>query len=337
MELLAFRNTLESINSNLNVQNEALQRNETVISNNEKALKEAENQLFIARGKIFDDSSLICPTCGQAYPAEKALEMKERFENNLKDEIGRLTDYIESMKNAIAEARNNAQATKSKIDYDAGAKKSIEAKIKAMEEKLSKMIFEKVEDNEQYKAKKAEIDALMQKVGVSTFDLEKAEIGAKIEAIDRKLAQVESNNRIEERIGQLKEEQKVVGHNVLKQERMIALLEDYSKAKIALLEDSVNQYFSLIKWRFFSELINGGYTEVCKLLVSGIDYEVSLNKSDKILCQVDLVNGFMKANGVSLPVMFDDAESIDSDRLPEIDGQMIVFRRDDCKLTVKEM
>ena len=118
---------------------------------------------------------------------------------------------------------------------------------------------------------------------------------------------------------------------------MIALLEDYSKAKIALLEDSVNQYFSLIKWRFFSELINGGYTEVCKLLVSGIDYEVSLNKSDKILCQVDLVNGFMKANGVSLPVMFDDAESIDSDRLPEIDGQMIVFRRDDCKLTVKEM
>ena len=245
--------------------------------------------------------------------------------------------YIESMKNAIAEARNSAQATKSKIDYDAGAKKSIEAKIKAMEEKLSKMIFEKVEDNEQYKAKKAEIDALMQKVGVSTFELEKAEIGAKIAEIDRKLAQVESNNRIEERIGQLKEEQKVVGQNVLKQERMIALLEDFSKAKIALLEDSVNQYFSLIKWRFFETQINGGMSEVCRATVNGIDYDTLLNKSDKILCQVDLVKGFMKANNVSLPVMFDDAESIDSNRLPEIDGQMIVFKRDDCKLTVKEM
>lgn len=337
MELMEFKNTLNTINSNLAIHNDAMQRSEVIVFNNEKAISEAENQLTLARGKIFDDSNLICPTCGRAYPAEKAEEMRSRFENNRKEEMNRLVDYIESLKNSIAEAKNKVQAAKSEMEYDAGAKKSIEAKIKAMEEKLSKMIFEKVDDNEQYKAKKAEIDALMQKVGVSTFELEKAEIGAKIAEIDHKLAQVEANNRLDERIGQLKEEQKVVGQNVLKQERMIALLEDYSKAKIALLEDSVNQYFSLIKWKFFETQINGGMSEVCRATVNGIDHDTLLNKSDKLLCQLDLVRGFQKANNVSLPCMQDDMESVDPNRVFDIEQQAIYFMRDDCKLTVKEM
>lgn len=337
MELMEFKNTLQTIESNIKNHERDLQAYSTIAANNDKALTDAENQLALAKGKVFDDASLICPTCGQAYPAEKAESMRTVFENNCKAEMDRLIDYIDSLKAGKADMEKKVEAVKEELDYDKEAKKSVEVQIKVKETELSNVNVESIKDNAEYKAKQAEIEALKAKVSVSTFDEEKAEIKSKIAEVERKLAQVEANNRIDERIGHLRDEQRVVGQNVLKQERIIALLEDYSKAKIAMLEDSVNQFFSIIKWRFFETQINGGMSEVCRATVGGEDYDKLLNKSDRILCQVDLVCGFMKANNVLLPVMFDDAESIDANRLPEIEGQMIVFKRDDCKLTVKEM
>ena len=104
-----------------------------------------------------------------------------------------------------------------------------------------------------------------------------------------------------------------------------------------MLEASVNQYFDLIKWKFFSYLENGGVQPVCRMLVGGIDYEVSLNKSDKILSQMDLCKGFQRANEINIPIIADDMESVDPGRIPNYDNQMILFRRNDSELRVTEI
>ena len=77
--------------------------------------------------------------------------------------------------------------------------------------------------------------------------------------------------------------------------------------------------------------------ETCKMICNGIDYNSGLNHSDKILCEVDLLNGLQEMNGLNLPIWIDDSESIDKSRIPVLDRQMIVLRVTDGDLTAKEL
>lgn len=77
--------------------------------------------------------------------------------------------------------------------------------------------------------------------------------------------------------------------------------------------------------------------ETCKMICNGIDYNSGLNHSDKILCEVDLLNGLQEMNGLNLPIWIDDSESVNVERLPLLDRQMIVLRVTDGDLTAKEL
>ena len=63
-----------------------------------------------------------------------------------------------------------------------------------------------------------------------------------------------------------------------------------------------------------------------------------MNHGAKILTEIDICRAFQKKCGVELPIMTDDTESLDSWRIPQIDSQLIMFRRsDDKELKVREM
>lgn len=308
----------------------------SIIESNKAEIEKAKKQMEIATQSVFDDSSLVCPTCGQNYPAEKEKSIRDRFESTKKDEMNRLCDYIESLENAIKSQVEKARAYDTEISsLKADYEKAKNAVLKAKEEYGSLPAKRDMSKSKKYSEKMSEIKALTDKLNNLPPIPSKAEIMSEIESTDRKLGQTAINERIEKRVSDLKEEQRIVGQNILKQEHILYLLEDFSRYKISKLEEDVNSYFNLIKWKFFSANINGGYTEVCKALVDGEDYDKLLNKSDKLLCQTDLVLGFQKAANVSLPVIIDDSESIDPDRIPALENQMIVLRRDDCKLTIE--
>lgn len=337
LAIMGLNNTLRSLNDEIARYESDKEKAMSLIKNNEVAIKEAEKQKEIASERVFDDSSLICPTCGQAYPEDKEKEIRERFEKNRQDEMSRLVDYIESLKNGMQTAKARVEECEKLISEKTDKAFYVKRDIQNNENWLAGVVLDDPSKDETYKAKLDEITALTAKAEKYTASSNKDEINAKIKDIERNLAQAEANNRAEERIEQLKAEQKVVAQNILNQERIIALLEDYNKAKIGMLEDSVNAYFEIIKWRFFEKQINGGYAEVCKATVGGEDYNGLLNKSDRLLCQLDLVRGFQKAYGVNLPLAMDDTESVDTERIPNVeDHQMILFKRDDCKLKVDE-
>jgi hypothetical protein len=73
-------------------------------------------------------------------------------------------------------------------------------------------------------------------------------------------------------------------------------------------------------------------------MVNGTDYLNGLNHGDRILADIDLVCGFQKMNNLNLPIWVDDVESLDADRVPEIEQQLIMLRvTEDSKLTIKEV
>ena len=309
---------------------------QVLIQNNERAISEAEKQKELASTKAFDDTSLVCPTCGQNYPEDKEKEIRNRFEQNRQDEMNRLVDYIESLKAGMQTASEKVEKIEGLIKTNKQLKADTEAKIQAKENDSTNIVLVDPTKDKAYRAKQDEIATLESKAEKYVFGDMKAEINAKIKEVERQLAQAAVNAKLEERIEQLKKERKIVSQNILNQERIIALIDKYNKTKISMLEDSVNQYFDLIKWKFFIQQENGSLAETCKILVGGVDYEVTLNKSDRILCQIDLCKGFMKSAGVNMPLLADDMESVDSDRVPDYDGQQIFFRRDDCDLRVDE-
>lgn len=312
-----------------------LEKAKTIAANSDKAIAEAENQKKLISEKVFDDSSLICPNCKQPYPAERESIVRAEFEQNRINEENRLVDYIESLTGGKAQAEAKVKALESKMDEIEGVKAALNKDIADAENALVNTALVDVTQDAVYKAKMDEITALESKVEIGAPVADKAEIRQNIALIEGKLAQTETNDRLEERICELREKLKEVGANILKQERMLYLLEEYNKAKIGMVEDSVNQYFDLIKWRFFRLQINSGMQEVCEAVVNGTAYDGLLNKSDRILCAMDLCNGFMRAAGVNLPIFGDDMESVDSDRIPAYDHQMILIKRDDCELTVE--
>lgn len=337
VQIIELNSKLRSLNDDIAKLEGEKEKAAGLISNNETAIKEAEKQMQIASDKVFDGTSMICSKCGQPLPFQRIEELKNDFEKSRQDEMSRLADYMESLKNGAKNASDHVTEYESKIIYVATEKSEIEKQIQEKENEAAQLIICDPTKDSTYKAKMDEITALQSKSDEYAQDDGKSEINAKIKEIESKLAQAEANNRAEERIEHLKAEKKIVAQNILNQERIIALLEDYNRAKIAMLEDSVNSFFEIIKWRFFEKQINGSYSEVCKATVDGEDYDRLLNKSDRLLCQLDLIMGFQKAYGVALPLLMDDTESVDADRIPKIDGhQMILFMRDDNELRVDE-
>lgn len=313
------------------------EKEQVLIQNNEKAIVEAENQKDAAENRQFDDSESICPKCHQKYPADMIDVLKTDFEKQKQDEMNRLFDYIESLKSGKKSAADKIEEIDKRIADAKSVKDAYAKEISIAENEIANLVLADVSKDAEYTAKKAEIAALEDKAEKSTPNADKAEIKANIADCDRKLAQADTNNKIDDRIEELRAELKSVGEKILNQERLLHLLEEFGKARMEMLEKSVNKYFTIIKWRFFEKQINGGYQDVCKATVSGTDYDGLLNKSDRILCQMDLVMGFQNAIGKKMPVILDDTESIDSDRITDTpDRQLILLMRDDNKLKVEE-
>ena len=97
----------------------------------------------------------------------------------------------------------------------------------------------------------------------------------------------------------------------------------------------VNPYFKHFQFVFYDTTIEGNIYETLKIVCGGTDFFSGLNRSDQILCEVDLVCGLQKLNNLNLPVWVDNSEAVNADRLPEIEQQMIVLEVSDEPLKVE--
>lgn len=335
MTLLKVNSNMQDIIHDIRRYEEDRVRERTSITNNEIAIKETQVAIDTALSRDFGENSLVCDKCGQLLPIERQEAARAEFEANKAAEIARHTEYLETLESNKTNAESKIKAIEEKIDTLTVSRNEESKKIDDLKKEIDSFVGVDFKADAEYKAKEAEIARLKNQYDNLPAPDDKSALMAQSEDVERKLSQSEVNAKAEERATELTEEIKAVGQRILNQEHMLYLLEQFNKRRIDMLEESVNQYFDLIKWKFFSELENGGLQPVCRMLVNGIDYEVSLNKSDRILCQMDLCKGFQRALGLNIPILADDMESVDPNRVPEYDNQMILLCRDDCKLTVE--
>lgn len=330
-----------------------------------KEMEWDDSELKAIEAETFNDSDTICPTCGQELPEEQVSELRASFEEKKKfrieNELTKKQNWESAKQNQLkgtCDLGNSAAAKLkktneeiNKLQSEIGAAQDEVAELtKQIEEEQSKFteLPESVDmtNDEEYLAVTARIAELEEKL--KSFDDvpgKKQELRMQISNVVKQISNVDADIKIaqaavtekEKRVAELNEELKSLGQVQADIEKNVDTVLNFSIQKNKALAEKINPFFHHFQFSFLDYTIEGNPVETCKMICNGIDYNSGLNHSDKILCEVDLLNGLQEMNGLNLPIWIDDSESVNVDRLPTLDRQMIVLRVTDGDLKAKEL
>lgn len=330
---------------------------ESCIASSEKAIECIKAYLQTERDKWkeenerkFDDSSLICPYCGNEYKEDKKEQLKADFAKHKADNLKTITDNGNMYKERLDKEKTTFESLKAELPQHKESLEMLNTAIADLEKQLSelpqeidvttteeyKALEQQIAEKEQAMCKANDISAVKAELKVQENDLRQ-----QLSECERKIA--ESNTeKDEQRLEELRAEQRTQEQNKTNAEKILDLLDELDKAKNETLSDSINSHFSLVKWKLFELNKSGGYKSVCIPTVNGKSILTTMsNKGNRILGRVDICNSIQKISGMSVPIILDDSESLDSTNQKKVaemvDSQLIMLIVNDSeKLEIVE-
>lgn len=298
----------------------------------------------------FDESSLTCPMCGQSYSNDQIEQIKADFEQkkiNIKtkwkkdhnDTLERIVadgnrykSLIEQMHNKLADANANLLVEQSNLQSAEVEKKKIEDVLSSLPDKID------ISDTEEYKKLASQIEEKEKVLKTANSGAEmRQQLRVKKNGLKEELLIVEKqialadNSAKEERIEELQQEMRDIADKVSEQEKMLYLLEEFTKAKMTMVSKIVNEKFSIVNWKLFDKQVNGAIVECCECTIDGIGINKDLNNGHRIVAGLDIINTLSKLYGVTAPIFIDNAEAVNDFNLPSMDAQMILLSVSDDK------
>lgn len=286
------------------------------IERENKRIEKLKEEFNAFNNQEFDDVN--CPTCGQPYPDAKREILKEAFNmqkaTNL-EEWQKLIDSAENMKRSYIEQEEivavkidglTNQAEEQQQDY--------ECKFKAYEEleqpdinkdsvymDLQAQLFlleselDDTDTTNSYEAINKDIDEMKGKRTQLVDELNKHEL---IETID-------------ERVKELERKQQQLANDKNELDEAMFLMDEFIKAKVDMLEQSINSHFEYARFKMFNVLVNGNIEECCETTYKGVPYR-SMNNAARMNVGLDIINALTKYFKVDAPVFIDNAEAVTS-------------------------
>jgi hypothetical protein len=259
------------------------------------------------------------------------LAEKESLFNQTKARLkAELTERANKAKQLLADAETEAKNYEAQ---KAEAEKNLaDIKVKINEAFSHKQKLEKVsipalgeilKGHPQYlalsaklKEQQAKLDSvsLTQDDNTQLADLEakKAEYTQILSEVQAQLATKSQYDRIQQLIAGINEEQKSLVTQLSELEKKEDVARDYQDRQNAILEERVNQLFSIVRWTLFRTINNGGepvQEPYCECLVDGIPYGGGLNQAARLNAGIDIINTLCRHYQVSAPIVIDNAES----------------------------
>jgi len=261
----------------------------------------------------FDDE--LCPTCGQPYQAEKRAELEAMFNTqkatNL-EEWQKLIDSAKALKQNYIEQKEIMQV---KVD---GMCSQIE-KLSNDKDKKQQALNEVGEvdfDNDvQVNDLKAELFMLeldednTSDDQLKRIDSELSELADKRSTLQTELTKYDVIRDITKRINELEQEQQRLINEKNVVDETAFLLDEFVKAKVEMLEDTINKHFTITTFKMANVLVNGSVEDCCETMVDGVPYR-SLNNAARINAGIDIINALTKFYNVTAPVFIDNAEAV---------------------------
>jgi DNA repair exonuclease SbcCD ATPase subunit len=298
----------------------------------------------------FDENSLICPYCGSEYSENKKEELRTDFKKHKADTLKVIADNGNLYAERLSKEKKTLADLEAELPEHEESLGMLNTAIEVLTEQLTELPQEiDITDSEEYKALANEIaekeQAIHKANDISAVKAElkaqESELRQQLSECERKIA--ESNTeKDEQRLEELRAEQRTQEQNKANAEKILDLLDELDKAKNETLSDSINSHFSLVKWKLFELNKSGGYKSVCIPTVDGKSILTTMsNKGNRILGRVDICNSIQKISGMSVPIILDDSESLDSINQKKVaemvDSQLIMLIVNDSeKLEIVE-
>lgn len=318
---------------------------ESCIASSEKTIESIKAYLQTERDKWkeenerkFDDSSFICPYCGNEYKEDKKEQLKADFAKHKADNLKTITDNGNMYKERLDKEKATLESLKAELPQHKESLEMLNTAIADLEKQLSELPQEiDVSATEEYKAFEQQITEKEQAMHkANDISSVKAELKAQENDLRQQLAECESQiaksdtAADEQRLEELKQIRIDSEQNKANAEKILDLLDELDKAKNETLSDSINSHFSLVKWKLFELNKSGGYESVCIPTVNGKSILTTMsNKGNRILGRVDICNSIQKISGMSVPIILDDSESLDSANQKRVadmvDSQLIML------------
>lgn len=323
-----------------------------------------EENLEKIKAEQFDESSLICPTCGQDLPEEQAEKIRAEFEQKkairIKSEEDIREQFYQQKDKKLTEITEFGNKAATDLKEAKKAQAEAERKVTELKQKITSLAMEiqqkntelsklpesvDLSDNTEYQKITAEIEqaeaALRE---MNNGSEQRREITDKRNGFIRECAKIDAEINNIQRKKQAHEEEVEKLYRAFRESsqkeadilRKRDILRNFSIQKNARIAELVNPNFTQFQFVFTDETQSGEIIETCKLMKDGIEYK-NLNYSDQLLCRIDLVCGFQKINGLSLPIFIDNAESINVSRRPATNRQMVFLEVTENGLAVETL
>ena len=366
----SFENDLRMAEMDLKHANMGVERHTAEIKKAQEDWKEysgreyPEERLEAIKAERFDESSLVCPTCGRDLPEEQAEKIRADFEQKkakrIKDEEDVKTAFYESKDKKLAEITESGNKAVTDIKEAKKAKEEAEWKIAELKQKITSLAMEiqqkqtelsklpesvDLSDNTEYQKITAEIEqaeAALHEMNNGSeqrreitekrngFIRECAKIDAEINSINRK------KQAHDEEVESLYQAFRESSQREADIQRKKDILKNFSIKKNERIASMINPVFNEFQFEFLEFTQDGNPVETCRMVSDGIEYR-DMNHSKKILVQADLLRGFQELSGLNLFVFIDDTESVNDENLPDMDRQMILLKVTDGNLKVEEV
>lgn len=311
-----------------------IQQKEVLLESN-KAFREAllKNHKEV-QGMQINSEDLCCPMCKQALPANQEESKVAEFQANKQKSLEDIVKNGKQTANNIATMEKEITVLKERLEKSKADKiEQNKRKTAAMEELAALPQQVELQDNPEYKSLLAEIQSLenqVQEMGTGSGYLnqlkqKKEGLIVLLDKVKTTLSGKENNQRVQDRIIELQQEQRSTSQQIANQEKDLFLLEEFTKAKMDLLSSRINAKFKLVNFRLFEIQINGGYKETCECIVNGVPFS-SLNTGHRVVAGLDIITALQEIYGVTAPIFIDNAESVNDFNIPDMEGQLILLK-----------
>ena len=322
-----------------------------------------ETELEKIRSETFDENSTICPVCHREYPQEMKEDKVRSWEQNKNTRIAeqekKKKDFSIRHEERYEEIRiGGVESEKHRSQVEKKAE-DINKKISELKQKITSLAMEiqqkhtglsklpesvDLSDNAEYQKIATEIEqaeaALHEMENGSDRRREinriKTEKTAEISKLQTLIIESE---KAQDRVDELKEEQRNVSQLLADCQQELDLLRDFQKAKCDMLTDKINSMFKFVKWRLFKQnLTDDNFQEVCDPMIENEPYGRRLNHGSRALAELDICNTFQNVHDVSLPLFVDDFDGITENTMEKIiqfDRQLIFLKATEGDLKVE--
>lgn len=275
-----------------------------------------------------------CPTCGQAIPEEQLQEAYEKaLDAFMLDKAQRLEAITAQGKQKKAEAEELGNQFAELTDRMEESQQIL-SDLLAEEARLHAEVDSKplvpVEKAPGYRELIDQKVLLEQEIAdlksgaqntLACIQTEIDHITQAIEALEEAKAKVKIHQQARARVEELKAEERRLAKEYETLERQQYLCDEFTRAKVRMLDEKINSRFKLARFKLFEEQVNGGIADTCVTLYDGVPWDGGLNNGAQIRVGCDIIRTLSEHYGLNPPVIIDNRESVTS--LPEMDCQII--------------